>query len=146
MISGEYRYALDEKARLMVPAPIRKAIAGNLIVVTRGIERCLMVFPPDAWQEFSEKVAANSSLLRSQDRMIRRRLLAPAQSVEIDRTGRIVVPSSLRAYASLDKDCVVLGINTYMEVWDEETYRSYESETDDLYKEAVDDIGTSIRL
>lgn len=146
MISGEYRYALDEKARLMVPAPIRKAIAGNLIVVTRGIERCLMLFPPDAWQEFSEKVAANSSLLRSQDRMIRRRLLAPAQSVEIDRTGRIVVPSSLRTYAGLDKECVVLGINTYLEVWNEETYRSYESETDDLYKEAVDDIGVSIGL
>lgn len=146
MISGEYRYALDEKARLMVPAPIRKAIAGNLIIATRGIERCLMLFPPDAWQEFSDKVHANSSLLRSQGRMIRRRLLAPAQSVEIDRTGRIVVPSSLRAYAGLDKDCVVLGINTYLEVWDEETYRDYESETDDLYKEAVDDIGTSIEL
>lgn len=146
MISGEYRYALDEKARLMVPAPIRKAIAGNLIVVTRGIERCLMLFPPDVWQEFSEKVAANSSLLRSQDRLIRRRLLAPAQSVEIDRTGRIVVPSSLRTYAGLDKECVVLGINTYLEVWNEETYRSYESETDDLYKEAVDDIGVSIGL
>lgn len=146
MISGEYRYALDDKARLMVPAPIRKAIAGNVIIVTRGIERCLMLFPPDAWQEFSEKVSANSSLLRNRDRMIRRRLLGPAQSVEIDRTGRIVVPSTLRDYAGLDKDCVVLGISTYLEVWDEETYRSYESDTDDLYKEAVDDIGESIRL
>ncbi len=146
MISGEYRYALDEKARLMMPAPIRKAIAGNLIIATRGIEKCLTLFPPDAWQEFSETVAANSSLLKPEDRAVRRRLLAPAQPVEIDRTGRIVVPSSLRTYAGLHKDCVVLGINTYMEVWDEETYRVYESETEDLYKEAVDNLGNSIRL
>lgn len=146
MISGEYRYALDEKARLMVPAPIRKAIAGNLIVVTRGVERCLWLFPPDAWQEFSEKVAASSSLLRARGRMIRRRLLGPAQSVEIDRTGRIVVPSSLRTYAGLDKDCVVLGIDTYLEVWDEVSFSTYESETEDLYKEAVDEIGDSIKF
>lgn len=146
MISGEYRYALDEKARLMVPAPIRKAIAGDKIVVTRGIERCLMLFPPDVWDEFSQKVSAKTSQLQARGRMIRRRLLAPAQKVEIDRTGRIVVPSSLRTYAGLDKDCIVLGIDTYLEVWDEETYRDYESETNDLYQEAVDEIGDSIQL
>lgn len=146
MISGEYRYALDEKARLMVPAPIRKEIAGDKIVVTRGIERCLMLFAPDVWDEFSKKVAAKLPQLQARGRMIRRRLLAPAQKVEIDRTGRIVVPSSLRTYAGLDKDCIVLGIDTYLEVWDEETYRDYESETNDLYQEAVDEIGDSIQL
>ncbi len=146
MISGEYRYALDEKARLMVPAPIRKEIAGNKLWATRGIERCLMLFPPDAWDEFSKKLAEKLPQLQARGRMIRRRLLAPAKEVEIDRTGRIVVPSSLRTYAGLDKDCIVLGIDTYLEVWDEETYRDYESETNDLYREAVDEIGDSIQL
>lgn len=146
MISGEYRYALDEKARLMVPAPIRKEIAGNKLWATRGIERCLMLFPPDAWGEFSKKLAEKLPQLQTRGRMIRRRLLAPAKEVEIDRTGRIVVPSSLRTYAGLDKDCIVLGIDTYLEVWDEETYRDYESETNDLYREAVDEIGDSIQL
>lgn len=146
MISGEYRYALDEKARLMVPAPIRKEIAGNKLWATRGIERCLMLFPPDAWGEFSKKLAEKLPQLQARGRMIRRRLLAPAKEVEIDRTGRIVVPSSLRTYAGLDKDCIVLGIDTYLEVWDEETYRDYESETNDLYREAVDEIGDSIQL
>jgi len=146
VISGEYRYALDEKARLMVPAPIRKEIAGNKLWATRGIERCLMLFPPDAWDEFSKKLAEQLPQLQARGRMIRRRLLAPAKEVEIDRTGRIVVPSSLRTYAGLDKDCIVLGIDTYLEVWDEETYRDYESETNDLYQEAVDEIGDSIQL
>lgn len=146
MISGEYRYAMDDKARLMVPAPIRKAIAGNVIVVTRGFERCLMLFPSDEWQEFERKVLEATSTARKPDRLIRRRLLGRAHAVEIDRTGRIVVPNLLREYAGLDKNCVVLGISTYLEVWDEETFRSHESDTDELYEEAVDDIGERIRF
>ena len=146
MISGEYRYAMDEKGRLMVPAPIRKSITGNLVVLTRGIDRCLWLFPPEEWKVVSTKLAGSSSLFLSRDRMIQRRFLAPAQEIEIDRSGRIAIPPTLRDYAGLHKDCIVLGINSYVEVWDEETYRTYETETDDQYKEAAEEIGGSITL
>ena len=146
MISGEYRYAMDDKGRLMVPASIRKSIAGNLVVVTRGIDRCLWLFPPEEWKEVSTKLVGSSSLFLSRDRMIQRRFLAPAQEIEIDRSGRIAISPTLRDYAGLHKDCIVLGINSYVELWDEETYRTYETETDDQYKEAAEEIGGSITL
>ena len=144
MISGEYRYAMDDKGRLMVPASIRKSIAGNLVVVTRGIDRCLWLFPPEEWKEVSTKLVGSSSLFLSRDRMIQRRFLAPAQEIEIDRSGRIAISPTLRDYAGLHKDCIVLGINSYVELWDEETYRTYETETDDQYKEAAEEIGGSM--
>ena len=78
--------------------------------------------------------------------MIQRRFLAPAQEIEIDRSGRIAIPPTLRDYAGLHKDCIVLGINSYVELWDEETYRIYETETDDQYKEAAEEIGGSMTL
>lgn len=146
MISGEYRYAMDDKGRLMVPASIRKSIAGNLVVVTRGIDRCLWLFPPEEWKEVSTKLVGSSSLFLSRDRMIQRRFLAPAQEIEIDRSGRIAISPTLRDYAGLHKDCIVLGINSYVELWDEETYRTYETETDDQYKEAAEEIGGSMTL
>ena len=146
MISGEYRYAMDEKGRLMVPASIRKSIAGNLVVVTRGIDRCLWLFPPEEWKEVSTKLVGSSSLFLSRDRMIQRRFLAPAQEIEIDRSGRIAISPTLRDYAGLHKDCIVLGINSYVELWDEKTYRTYETETDDQYKEAAEEIGGSMTL
>ena len=144
MISGEYRYAMDDKGRLMVPASIRKSIAGNLVVVTRGIDRCLWLFPPEEWKEVSTKLVGSSSLFLSRDRMIQRRFLAPAQEIEIDRSGRIAISPTLRDYAGLHKDCIVLGINSYVELWDEKTYRTYETETDDQYKEAAEEIGGSM--
>lgn len=146
MISGEYRYAMDEKGRLMVPAPIRRSIAGNLVVLTRAIDRCLWLFAPEEWQAVSGKLTGSSSLFLARDRMLGRRFLAPAQEIEIDRSGRIAIPPTLRDYAGLHKDCIVLGINSYVEVWDEETYRAYELETDDQYKEAAEQIGGSITL
>ena len=146
MISGEYRYAMDDKGRLMVPASIRKSIAGNLVVVTRGIDRCLWLFPPEEWKEVSTKLVGSSSLFLSRDRMIQRRFLAPAQEIEIDRSGRIAISPTLRNYAGLHKDCIVLGINSYVELWDEKTYRTYETETDDQYKEAAEEIGGSMTL
>mgnify|MGYP003328632887 FL=1 len=130
----------------MVPASIRKSIAGNLVVVTRGIDRCLWLFPPEEWKEVSTKLVGSSSLFLSRDRMIQRRFLAPAQEIEIDRSGRIAISPTLRDYAGLHKDCIVLGINSYVELWDEKTYRTYETETDDQYKEAAEMIGGDIGL
>lgn len=146
MIAGEYRHALDEKGRLMVPARIREAIAGSTIVLTRGIDRCLWLFPIEEWKAVSTRLVGATSLFQEQARMLQRRFLAPAQEIEIDRSGRIAISLTLRDYAGLHKDCVVLGITKYVEIWDEETYRSYEIETEDLYKEAAEMIGGEIRL
>lgn len=124
----------------MVPARIREAISGSSIVLTRGIERCLWLFPPEQWNDVSTRLVSSTSLFQARSRLIQRRFLAPAQEIEIDRSGRIAIPPTLREYAGMNKDCVVLGITRYIELWDEETYHSYEQETDDQYKEAAEEL------
>ena len=70
-----------------------------------------------------------------------RRLIAPAQPVEFDKTGRISIPQSLRDYASLTKDCVILGINKYIELWDAQKYEAYLEQTDLSFREATEELG-----
>ena len=122
----------------MVPARIREAISGNVIVLTRGIDRCLWLFPPEEWKSISTRLVGSTSLFQQRARMIQRRFLAPAQEIEIDRSGRIAIPPTLRDYAGLRKDCVVLGITKYVEVWDEAAYHAYEQETEDQFEEAAE--------
>jgi MraZ protein len=146
MVTGEYRCSLDEKGRLIIPAKIRSEITGNLLVLTRAIDRCLWLFPPEEWRKHSERLLASTSLFHEKDRLIHRRIVAPAQETEIDRTGRIVVPPTLREYGGLAKDCVILGMLTHMEVWNEETYRVYSEESEERFLEAAEEFGDRLRM
>ncbi len=145
MITGEYRYSLDEKGRLMIPAKVRAEIPGSVLVLTRGIDRCLWLFPPEQWKNKSEQLLSSTSLFHEKDRLIHRRIVAPAQEVEIDRSGRIVVPPTLREYGGLIKDCIILGMLTHLEVWDEPTYRQYWEESEGRFLEAAEEIGDRLR-
>lgn len=143
---GEYRNNLDEKSRLMIPAKVRSEIAGNVIVLTRGIDRCLWLFTHEEWKKFSQSLIGATSLFQERTRLIQRRILAPAQDTEIDRSGRIIIPQTLREYAGLKKECILLGMLKYMEIWDEENYLNYLVETEARFKEAAEEIGSRIAL
>ena len=144
MISGEYRYALDEKGRLMVPAKVRSEVAGNVMILTRGVDRCLWLFPAEEWRQLSQSLIGTTSPFNEKARLIQRRILAPAQEVEIDRSGRIAVPATLRAFAQLKKDCTILGMVKYIEIWDEPTYTAYLEDNEERFKEAAEEIGGAI--
>jgi MraZ protein len=145
MITGEYRYSLDDKGRLMIPARVRSEITGNILILTRGIDRCLWLFPPEQWKVKSEQLLSSTSLFHEKDRLIHRRIIAPAQEVEVDRSGRIVVPPTLRDYGGLTKDCIVLGMLTHMEIWDEQGYRQYTEASEGRFLEAAEEIGDRLR-
>lgn len=134
ILTGEYKNNLDEKGRVNFPAKLKNCLDGNTVTITRGVDKCLWVFPQSVWAQFSAKVMEQASLFQSQSRSVLRRLIAPAQEVEIDKQGRISVPQSLREYAGLEKECVILGISKYLEIWDVNSYEDYlkESETDFL--------------
>ncbi len=100
MLTGEFKYSLDEKGRLMIPQPIRQAITGNVIVITRGIDRCIWLFPPEEWKTLSQNLIDATSPFLEKTRLIQRRILAPAQELEIDRSGRISIPAPLREYSN----------------------------------------------
>jgi len=146
MITGEFRCTLDEKGRLLIPARIRSEIAGSVVVLTRGVERCLWLFPPEEWKTFSENLVGSTSLFQEKARLIQRRMIAPAQDTDIDRSGRICVPPTLREYGGLAKECIVLGLKKYVEIWSEAGWNAYLEENEGRFKEAAEELGGRIVL
>jgi MraZ protein len=146
MLTGEYRYSLDDKNRLMIPARIRADIAGNSVVLTRGVDKCLWLFTHEEWNKVVQSLIGSTSLFQEKARLMQRRIIAPAQETEIDRSGRISIPPTLKEFAELRKECIILGIQSYIEIWDEESYLSYLQTNESRFKEAAEEIGNKIAL
>ena len=141
VITGEYKNALDEKGRLLIPSKIRTEITGNVLILTRGVDKCLWLFPPEEWRKISENLMESTSVFTAKARLIQRRIIAPAQETEIDKAGRINIPPMLREYAGLTKECVILGIKTYIEIWDEGAYKQYWDENEAEFQQAAEELG-----
>jgi MraZ protein len=140
--TGEFNNTLDDKGRLSLPARLRSEVPGSTVVITQGIDRCLWLFLPDVWSDFSRKLTDSVSVFHAKARLVQRRIIAPAQDIEIDKAGRIMIPQSLREFAGLTKDCIILGINRYMEVWDADAYRMYWKENEADFQDAAEELGT----
>ena len=122
MFLGEYEHSVDAKGRVAVPAKFRPRLEAGL-VITRGFERCLQVYPMDEWQLLSERVSA-LSVAQVDARQLRRLLFGSAFDTELDKQGRILVPASLREYAGISESVVVAGMNTFFEVWAQDAWET----------------------
>lgn len=131
MLLGEYEHSVDAKGRVAVPAKFRPQLETGL-VVTRGFERCLFVYPIQEWASLAQRVSA-VSFLQAEARRLRRLLFASAFHTELDKQGRILLPAPLREYASIGDTAIVAGMNTYFEIWAKE---GWESQQTDLADEA----------
>ena len=129
MFLGEYEHSVDSKSRIAVPAKFRTQLEGGL-VVTRGFERCLQVYPMEQWQALSERVSS-LSLGSTEARQLRRLLFASAFDTEVDKQGRILLPANLREYAGIGDEAVVAGMNTYFEIWSKADWDAAMSELDE---------------
>ncbi len=129
MFLGEFTHTIDDKGRVTIPARFRAELAAGL-VVTRGFDRNLMVFPLAEWQEMAERVAARPVSDESV-RAFRRRLFAGATDLEPDRQGRIVLPQYLRDFAGIDGEVVVAGMYNYIELWDAGAWGDVRKEVED---------------
>ena len=141
MITGQFRNSLDEKGRLLIPARIRSEISGSVLVVTRGIDRCLWLFPPEEWRSVSDSLMVAASPFTRRARLLQRRIIAPAQELDLDKAGRINLPPALQEAAGLERECVILGIKRYIEIWDVEEYDRYLAESEDEFQEAAEQLG-----
>jgi MraZ protein len=121
MFLGEFVHVLDDKGRLTIPAKFR-ADLDTALVVTRGIDRCLAIFPIPEWEQLAGRVS-ELPLTDRQARAFRRLLFANASDVSPDNQGRILIPPRLREYANLDGEVVVAGLNTYIELWSPEAWQ-----------------------
>ena len=130
MFLGTHTPKLDEKGRLILPAKFRDELAHGL-VITRFQERCLAIWPVAAFVEVAQSVRGASSSQQVRDYQ---RMLASGASDETpDKQGRITIPSHLRSYAGLDKDCVVVGAINRVEVWDATAWEQYAQEKESAF-------------
>jgi MraZ protein len=142
MLIGEYTHTLDTKKRLSLPSKWRKELGGG-VVLTRGLDTCLFVYPLKEWQKITEKIG-QLPLGQADTRSFNRFFLSGATEVEIDKNGRILVPDFLKDFAKLDTKVVLAGIHDRVEIWDEKLWDSYkahiEAEADTL-AEKLGEIG-----
>ena len=139
LLTGEYNNTIDDKGRFSFPAKLRTAVPGNVLMVTKGSEGCLWLFTSDEWESFESKVMANASPLKVKSMQVVRHFIAPAQPVEFDKNGRLSIPQSLREYAKLSKDCIVLGVAKFIELWDADTYKAYLEASEESFREAAEE-------
>jgi MraZ protein len=128
MLLGEYDHAIDEKGRFTVPAKFRNRLASGM-VITKGIDRCLWLYPLDGWEELSSKIRA-LPITNTKARDFRRQVLGGASFSEPDKQGRIILPPRLREYANIDNQAVIIGLDDHCEIWNPETWREKEAQSD----------------
>lgn len=131
MLMGEFHHNIDDKGRLIIPAKFREDL-GNEFIVTRGIEKCLFVYSKDEWNKIVDKLK-KLPFTNKDARNFTRFFLSGASMCEFDRQGRINISSNLINYASLNKECVVIGANDRLEIWSEVLWNNFfESNEDNL--------------
>jgi len=148
VVNGEYKNSLDDKGRFLIPSRIRNGIDGNILIITRSVDRCLWIFTPEEWNKISQLIMGTSSMFSKRTRSMQRRIIAPAQECEIDKSGRITIPPTLREYAALGskKEAIILGVQNYMELWDVDSYNNYLIDSEDDFLEAAEDLDKFLRL
>ena len=138
MFLGTHTPRLDEKGRLFLPAKFRDELSEGL-VLTRGQERCLYVWPTSEFARMTEQLR-QAPVTNKAARDYLRMLFAGASDEKPDKQGRITIPQMLRDYAGLDKDCVVIGANTRLEIWDAQTWADYEAEQEQVFAELAEEV------
>ena len=123
MFTGEYRHTIDDKGRIAVPARFRGELVGTAFV-SRWIDGCLAVFPRGEWDTLAGKVGA-LQLTDANARNFARFLFSGAFEIELDRQGRAVVPTSLREFAGLNGEAVVVGARDHVELWQPDRWAAY---------------------
>ncbi len=138
LLTGAYYNTLDEKGRFSFPAKLRAMLDQPSLMITQGIDGCLWLYTHEEWKNFSAKLMEQASPFNTDSRLVLRRLIGPAQDVEFDKSGRLSIPQSLREYAGLTKECVIMGVNKYMELWDVKRYDDYIAETEMSFRKAAE--------
>ena len=136
MFMGEYHPTMDEKGRVAVPVKLRKAFGEDSVidrlVITHGFDKCIMAFRENDWKAFVEQKLVPLSQADSKNRLRLRFLLGGASECELDRQGRLIIPSYLQEYAGIMKDVTILGLYDRLEIWADEEYRKYKPDGEAL--------------
>ena len=138
MLMGEFQHNIDAKGRIIIPAKLREDL-GAKFVITRGLDGCVFGYPLDNWEKIQEKLK-QLPLAKKEARAFTRFFYSAAAEAEIDKQGRINIPSTLVDYASLEKECLVLGVSDSIEIWSKTKWESVSSEIEESFEEIAEDM------
>ncbi|MFZ2153658.1 MAG: division/cell wall cluster transcriptional repressor MraZ [Candidatus Moraniibacteriota bacterium] len=139
MFIGEYQHTIDPKKRVAMPSKCRVEL-GKKVVITRGMDNCLFVYPMKTWEKLAQKLG-NLPVGESGTRSFIRLMLAGALDVELDKQGRILIPDYLKDYAGLKKDVTVAGLFDRLEIWDKTKWNVYKSKAEKSSDEIAEQLG-----
>ena len=143
MFTSQYNHTVDAKGRLIIPTKFRD-ILGDHFTVTKGMDGCLFAFSDDDWKVFEAKLKA-LPITNKDARKFARFFLAGAAEVELDKQGRILLPQHLREFGELDKDVVLVGVGSRIEIWNRDKWIEENSDNDmDAIGEKKKKIGITI--
>lgn len=125
MLIGEYEHSLDVKGRLIMPAKLR-ADVGEKFIISKGLDGCLFVFSQEEWSNFEAKLK-ELPLTNKNARDFVRFFLSGATECELDKQGRFLIVNNLRAYAEIEKEVIIIGVGTRLEIWNKEKWDKYNS-------------------
>ena len=140
MFMGEFHHTVDNKGRLIIPSRVREDL-GDQFIVTRGLEKCLFIYPKNEWNNIIQKY---KQLPDTKDRRYFMRIfLSGATICELDKQGRINIPIPLLEYASLEKDCIIIGVDDRLEVWSKERWDAFITENEENLSDIADNLFAS---
>lgn len=128
MFIGEYSLTMDNKGRVAIPAKFREKLSAGA-VLTRGLDQSLFLYPKDQWEKIAEKLSI-LPISQANSRAFARLMLAGAWDIELDKNGRMSIPEYLRSFSGLVKKIVIAGLYDRLEIWDEQTWQAYKTNTE----------------
>lgn len=138
MFMGEYQHNIDIKGRLIVPAKFRESL-GDSFVITRGLDKCLFAYPQAEWDKLENKLQ-NLPLTKKDARSFTRFFFSGASECELDKQGRINIPSNLLQYADLEKETVIIGVSNRIEIWSKPEWETTFSEAEESFADIAENM------
>jgi MraZ protein len=140
-VGGTYPSTLDDKGRVGIPIKLREKYSGGL-VITLGLQTCAWIMTFETWDQMYRQIASHDELNDDERELLELRFVVSKIETEVDRAGRIAMPSHIRRYAELKKDCMVLNRIDRLEVWDEELLMAQLAENRPATKDALKKLGS----
>ncbi|WAA10625.1 division/cell wall cluster transcriptional repressor MraZ [Fervidibacillus albus] len=138
MFMGEYRHNVDAKGRIIIPVKFREQL-GDVFVLTRGLDQCLFGYPMEEWKVIEEKIKS-LPLTKKDARAFARFFFSGATECEIDKQGRINIPTSLISYGNIEKECVVVGVSNRIEIWNAKIWEEYFTQSEQSFAEIAENM------
>ena len=143
MLVGEFNHNLDAKGRIIIPAKFRDELNGTFIL-TRGLDGCLTIYSTEKWEKIFEEINKLPETKKATRQYIRM-LTANACECTLDNQGRILIPANLSGSVNITKECVVVGANSHVEIWDKATWNAYMDDASENFEDIAESLSDLIQ-